>query len=307
MAQDTPDRPKMSLNDIIDIVIKILGGSLLALITFLINTNNDIGKAANDLKQQEIENIHKNGEFAQSMIQSLISKDTTGNPIMRDMAFTVLNGTIVGDSNDIAGKKLIARIGYCIISDYYANPNQQDTTSNMKVILEIIKERDLSTYKKCVHIINNYNDTRSLIGKKEQDKIVDKLKRDSTIAISANMSNNSLDRLTLLDSDTHKTIFIQINDESKRNDINAISDTLKKSYFNIPALQVIQGKYPNAIKYFYDADAQTAQTVHDILLSTKKTDSIPIKRVINDKARPGIVEVWFNFLKDGNNIHRNSH
>ena len=294
-----PDSPLQtspsSMHKIFDMVLKISGASLLAWLTFLLNYSNTLSENGNKLKQQEIDNSMKYGQFAQSMMQALVSKDSTGNNIARDMAFTVLNSTVVGGGKDSAGQKMIADVGYCIISDYYSNKKYLDITSNMQIILNIIKQRDTATYRSCTEIINQYA-SKPVINTSQVTNIEKKFKsKDSTVSISANITSSNLDRLTLLPAKA--TIFMQINDEMKRDSADLMLHLLKSKNYNTPRVQMLNMNYKSVIKYFYDADEAAANDVHILLLTTIKKD-IPVKRVFNDKARVGILEFWYNCRED---------
>jgi len=285
----TPQPPSSSK---LDTIFKILGSGFLAWITFLINTHNDISKHANDLRQQEIQNSMQYGQFTNSLIQDLIAKDTGRSNIKRDMAFTVLNRTIVSNGNDSQGKKMISDVGYCIISDYYSDVPDHDTVSNMRIVLDIIRERDTATFEKCIAVIRKYYASKNIASQNEVQAIVKQAaKNDTNFSISENIKPARLDRMTLIPSKA--TVFIQLHDDGDRSTAANFSKELTKANYNVPGIEVVKIGFPNMIKYFNDGDAAAAQEIHDLLKKAGNAD-LPVKRVYNDKARPGIVEVWYN-------------
>lgn len=290
---DSPlQTPPSSMHKIFDMILKISGASLLAWLTFLLNYSNTLSENGNKLKQQEIDNSMKYGQFAQSMMQALVSKDSTGNNIARDMAFTVLNSTVVGGGKDSAGQKMIADVGYCIISDYYSNRKNRDTTSNMKIILNIIRQRDMQTFKKCEEVMREYNGNKATISDSLAIVLARKMNaNDTNMSISANLSSNHLDRITLLTDSA--TVFMQINNSDRRDSAGIILGSLKAKGYNTPPEQLIHFKYRSVIKCFFDADTPAAKNVQLVL--HKMNIDVPVKQYSNERARPGIIELWYNF------------
>jgi hypothetical protein len=82
--------------DYLDIIVKILSGGILAIVTFILSHNNELKQKENELRQQEITNSIKYGEFTKALMNDLLTQDSTH--FRNDIALITLNRTI-GDDN----------------------------------------------------------------------------------------------------------------------------------------------------------------------------------------------------------------
>ena len=273
--------------DYIDIATKLVVGLILAVATFFINTNNDLQKRNNDLKQQEINNNLKDGDFTKSLMQELVARDTAGY-LHRDIALIVLDRT-VGDQDP----KLIASIGYCLVSDYVQNNAKNANKTTMQTILSIIKERDTATYNKINALWASTNSDKHVIDESSV-KINAAVKKNLDTNIVSLISEDKLDKLTLFSSKA--TVFMQINNsvDSTKNKALKCLDMLKNAGFITPGIETITSfRFPDRIKYFYDEDLKFAEKIQAKIYASFK-DSIVLEKQNNPKARQGIIEIWWN-------------
>ena len=271
----------------LDIITKVVVGLILAVATFFINTNNEIQKRSNELKQKEIDNNLKYGDFTKSLMTELLNKDTTSH-LHRDIALIILNRTL-GDEN----QKLIANIGYSLVLDYLQNNSRNADQRSIQTVISIVKERDIVTYNTIDDLWKSYNaETKVVEGSSKETN--EAVKKNADTNIVSVISKEKLDKLTLFPSVA--TVFIQVNnnDEPTRAKARVCLSYLKNVGFNTPGIEAITSfKFPNTIKYFYDNDFKSAKIIQE-KMNAQFGDSIIIQRQYNTKARPGIIEVWWN-------------
>lgn len=271
----------------LDIIIKVVVGLILAVATFFINANNTIQERTNLLKQKEIENNFKYGEFTKSLMTELLNKDTSSH-LHRDIALIILNRTI-GDDNH----KLIANIGYSLVLDYLQNNARNADQRSMQTIITIVKERDTITYNTINDLWKTYSSEQKTV-EGNSSEINTSVKKNADTNIVSVISKEKLDKLTLFPSTA--TVFMQVNSSTEpiMSKARLCLSNLKNSGFNTPGIETITSfKFKNAIKYFYDDDNKSAKIIQEKMMALFQ-DTVVIQRQYNSKARPGIIEIWWN-------------
>lgn len=291
--------------DYLDFAIKTIGGGILFVLTTYLHESNDLNKAANALKQQEIDNTMRFGVFAQSMIKDLLVQDQDSSKLKTDLTFITLNRTI-GDKDTI----LIGELGARMIKDYYKAREQADTKSidtvayedEMATVANIVKDRDTIAYIKAMGYRDAYN---SWLYKKLQHAVYLKANKSTkpangakttdTESIAENIPDKSWAQLTLIPSKA--TVFIQVNktSDSARVWANDLRAQLNNKGFNAPGIEMIT-KYPfyNSILYYYDADKAAADKIKNEAKDILKIDMVP-KKLTNSKVHRGTIELWVNY------------
>ncbi|SEO16121.1 hypothetical protein [Mucilaginibacter sp. OK283] len=260
--------------DYVDIIVKILGGTILVGVLSVLDSTNK-------LKQQEIDNSLKYGEFTKSLMQDLLTQDSSH--LKSDVALITLNRTI-GERDP----KLIADLGARIIENFLEDKVQSDR-STMRTIVAIVKERDTATYNAVKVLIDDYNSRAAVV-----TPIKNEMSVKDTQSIVQNITDKSWAKLTLIPAKA--TVFIQVNN---RNDNTlALAGNLQKELndkgFNAPGIEAIT-KFPfqNSIRYFYASDENAAKQVQAYVQSILKLN-IKIQKVNNYKTRNGLIELWVN-------------
>jgi hypothetical protein len=262
--------------DYVDLIVKIAGGGILVAVMSILNTTNN-------LKQQEISNSLKYGEFTKSLMQDLLTQDSSH--LKSDVALITLNRTI-GDNDP----KLIADLGARIIENFLEDKVQSDR-STMRTIVAIIKERDTSIYNSVKTLIDDYNN-KSDLSLPVKNMIPVNVK--DTLSVADNIPDKTWAKLTLIPSKA--TVFIQVN--NRADNTLAIATTLQKTLndngFNAPGVEgITKFTFQNSIRYFYDADEKSAKQVATYVKEVLKLDIKP-QKVNRYKTRSGLIEIWVN-------------
>jgi len=261
--------------DYVDLLVKIIFGGILA---FGLSAIQEIKKE----KQQEIDNSLKFGEFTKSLIKDLLTKDS--NHLQSDIALIVLNHTIGKEDS-----QLIADLGSRVVIENFYEKQADFNQRSISTVLEIVKKRNLETYKKLLGLIADYNakarsgSTIKLVGKTAD-----------SVSIVNNISNKDLDKITLLQSNA--TVFMQVNKnaENQYAQNNSLFNQLKAKY-NTPAIEVVTAfPFKNAVKYYYSEDKKIAAEVQ-MLANSSGLGSFKIIKLENPKARKGLIELWYSY------------
>lgn len=269
-------KPHRDWIDYTDLLVKILGGGILVAVISILNTTNQ-------LKQQEISNSLKYGEFTKSLMQDLLTQDSTH--LKSDVALIILNRTI-GDKDS----KLIADMGARIIENFLEDKVHSDR-STMRTIISIIKERDTTTFKTVKALIDGSNANLRVVANVDETKKV----KDNLTTIANNISDKDWEKVTLLQSSA--TVFLQINKEVEdpSQKTESILNQLKVKGYNTPAVEVVTSfKFKNAVKYYYAEDEKAAKDVQ--LIAEKKINApVSLIKLTSSKARRGLIELWCNY------------
>jgi hypothetical protein len=277
----TEPSKKRDLLDYIDIIVKILSGGILVIVSFILSHTNDLKKQENELKQQEINNSLKLGEFTKTLINAMIIEDSTH--LQQDLAFITLDHTI-----GKADPKFVSDLGSRVIEKYLYSKSDKDP-GNMQYILRIIKEKDVSAYNELMLKINKQNEALYV---KAVNNLSNSPQKDTT-ALSASFSKKELDKFGLL---SKATIFIQIDngDIPSKEKAAKLQAQLRQNGFNVPGVEAItKFKFQNAIRYYYSSDEGAAQQIKAVV-DKLTNQSVKLVKLNNNSTHNGLIELWLN-------------
>jgi hypothetical protein len=262
--------------DYVDLIVKIVGGGILVAVLSVINHNND-------LKQKEIDNSLRFGEFTKSMIQEIIIEDSTH--FQQDLALITLNHAI-GKSDP----QFISDLGTRIIEKFLTGKANRNL-DGMQSILKIVQQKDTLAYRNLILKINAYNER--LVNNVVSSTVSKGAKDTSNIA--SKFSEIDLDKINLLPAKA--TVFIQINsnDENIRSKAAELQNGLKSIGFNAPGVEAItKAKFQNEIRYFYTSDIEVAKQVQAYVQNSLKSP-VKLTRLTKYNTRSGQIELWINY------------